>query len=127
MDHKVQWKEANIAGGQLTVPVVPTPDERWEQDFAHALQYLNRETRGQQFVRARIEDGELRVDGVNINPEALKLTADFFDVVVQQATGHREREERRFREQNEKLEKDSQDRSAEEVAAAAALRERDDA
>jgi hypothetical protein len=125
MDYKLNWRDVRISGGVLAVPFVPVPDERWEYDFQNALQSLNRETRGQQFQRARVEDGELRAEGVNTSEEALRLTADFFDVVVQQATGHREREERRFREDNEWLAHEHQDRTADEAAAADKLRDRE--
>jgi hypothetical protein len=105
-------------------PVVPRPDERWEYDFGQACAALNHETRGQQFTQARVDDGELQIDGINTNSEALKLTADFFDVVVAQATSHREREERRFAADNDRLARDAEGRAAEEDAAAEELRKR---
>jgi hypothetical protein len=123
--YKLNWKEASIEAGRLTVPVVPTPDDSWAYDFAQALSTLRHETRGQQFTQARVDDGELQVDGINTNDEALKLTADFFDVVVAQAAGQREREERRREADKERLAREHEDRTGEEQAAAEKLRERE--
>ena len=88
-DRKLNWKESELDKGRLTAPIDPPPDGDWTMAFGVALRTIEGETRGQQYEGWHVDSSGLQLSGVD--SAALKLTADFFDVVVRRANAELDR------------------------------------